>query len=168
MAFTLETKLHILLIMIVIGISLYMYLLYKEVKVFQDEIVVIKAQIAQMQISTMRPSPPLPDLVQEDEKEIKIEHEDEEEDDSHSVTSNEIKNILTNIQEKEEVESDNDNDDDDELELTIIKEPAAQISTMTEDELVLQKYEVLREYLRGKKKSIKGTKAELIKRILEN
>lgn len=175
MAFTLETKLHILLIMIVIGISLYMYLLYKEVKVFQDEIVVIKAQIAQMQIASMRPASQAQPLEEEVKscgiKIVDADIDEDEDEDEHSVTSNEIKNILTNIHETEEEE-----DAGDELELTIIKEeaptPAPQhkeldLSTLSEDELALQKYEVLREFLRGKKKNIKGTKAEMIKRILD-
>ena len=151
MAFTLETKLHILLIMIVIGISLYMYLLYKEVKVFQDEIIVIKAQIAQMQISSMQPTLDEPKVCDD----IKII--DEIDDDNHSVTSNEIKNILTNIQET---------DEDEVVEDEVVKEEV-DFATLTEEELQSQNNESLRDYLRSKKKSIKGTKAEMIKRILE-
>ena len=108
--------------MIVIGISLYMYLLYKEVKVFQDEIIVIKAQIAQMQISSMRPTLDEPKVCDD----IKII--DEIDDDNHSVTSNEIKNILTNIQET---------DEDEVVEDEVVKEEV-DFATLTEEELQSQ------------------------------
>lgn len=158
--------------MIVVGISLYMYLLYKEVKVFQDEIVLIKAQIAQMQMASLRP-PPYPSEDKEKVCEIKTDIIDndndiDEDDDNHSVTSNEIKNILTNIQENDENEDEELETDNNHNVVTEIKvEKQQDLSSMTEEELMSQKYEVLREYLRAKKKSIKGTKAELIKRILE-
>ena len=149
--------------MTIIGIALYMYLLYKEVKIFQDEIVVMKAQISHMQNTYSQPQQPeIPTKVVELPSNInEIEIED---DDSHSVTSNEIKNILTNIND--------DTDDEEEQEVvpdetTTVTKSTEDLSKMSVEDLTLLKYDVLREYLRLHKKNIKGTKAELVKRISE-
>ena len=153
--------------MTIIGIALYMYLLYKEVKLFQDEIVVMKAQIAHMQTTQLtQPSPPKVIEIAPKAIEIENEIEEEEDDDSHSVTSNEIKNILTNINDDSEDEEDEQNVPDEPTISHVPKTPE-DLSKMSVEELTLLKYDVLREYLRLQKKNIKGTKAELVKRISE-
>jgi len=157
MSFTIETKLHILLIMTVAGIALYMYLLYKEVKVFQEDIVVIKQQIHQLQTggSTKCVAPPPTVAAAPDEpKSAVVILEDDDDDDADaaaSVTSNEIKDILTNIHDSEDV----------------VAPLAEDVSKMSEEELNTLSYSVLRDYLKNQKLSYKGTKADFIKRILE-
>jgi len=116
-------KLHLLLITTVLGVGLYMFLLYKEVNVFQKEIadlrIKVQAIVAQL--------PPLNVEVVSHAKSLEANHqvcstivapattidspvhqvisvnkdivdETDDLDDTTSVTSNEIKEILTNIQ----------------------------------------------------------------------
>lgn len=162
MSFSFETKLHVLLIMTVVGIALYMYLLYKEVKIFQDEIVIMKQQIYTLQNFV----PKVDDIVVKEkvhEQEQEQEHEHEQEDsfvedvDNISVTSNEIKDILTNIQKDEPDEKEHEHEHD---------HANTDLSFLTETELNTISYSVLRDYLKNKKLSYKGTKAEFIQRIL--
>ena len=112
------TKLHILLIMIVIGFGLYMFLLYKEVRIFQEEIDDIKADIAAFKTGTGKTVQTVQtlqsgkcsasqdsqdssdkqakDVIDNDvSKQTIVQYQDDDDDDS--VTSFEIKNILTNI-----------------------------------------------------------------------
>ena len=101
------TKLHILLIMMVIGIGLYMFLLYKEVKMFSEDIDILREEIAALKgpVGASCPlSAPAPLHVPAPEPVVIVEDDEDQEDDDDddaSVTSNEIKNILTNIREKE-------------------------------------------------------------------
>ena len=46
--FSLTTKLHMLLITIVACVATYMYILYKEIKVFESDILVLKLQVASL------------------------------------------------------------------------------------------------------------------------
>lgn len=153
MSFSIETKFHILLIMTVIGIALYMYLLYKEVKLFQDDLVVLKRQVLEMQSVKKEPTVC---ISEKPEKAI----EEQIEDDDESVSSNEIKDILSNIDNKE-AEAEIEIEPDDE-EILIITD----IGSMTEEQLKLQKYDVLKEYLRANKMSYKGVRNDFITRIL--
>lgn len=158
MVFTLETKLHILLIMTVIGIALYMYLLYKEIKIFQEELNIIKSQMLHIQQASFKdvpitsvpiPEPPAP-------KPAVVEDDD----DNDSVTSNEIKRMLTNI-----------NNDDDHVEIDDEEKPesstiAKDMFSMSSEDLSHLECKDLREFLRDQKLNTKGTKAEMIKRII--
>ena len=115
------TKLHILLIMMVIGIGLYMFLLYKEVKMFSEDIDILREEIAALKgpvgtscplSAPQVPAPlgPEPVVIVEDD-----EDQEDDDDDDASVTSNEIKNILTNIREKEpEVEAEKEQEQEQE------------------------------------------------------
>jgi len=175
MAFSLETKLHILLIMTVVGIALYMYLLYKEVKIFQDEIIVIKQQVHSLQMAASgvtKPQVPPASLVKTtmnkvheadvDDPIVVVEsiiEEDEADDDVHSVSSAEIKNILTNIHEDVEFEVT--------AEASGVCKEEQDLGTFTDEQLYNVKWETLRDYLRARHMNTKGTKAEFVKRILE-
>lgn len=180
MSFSLETKLHILLIITVIGIALYMYLLYKEVKVFQDEIVLIKAQIYPLiqNVNSQKPLPQcspdtsvVPEVLSKDNV-YQVQDVEVDDDDDDSVTSNEIKNILTNMNVNDDDVDDIVNEDivDDidvgEVEDSVQKD-TQDFSKMSLEELGLQKYESLKDYLKSNKKSTKGNKSDMIKRILE-
>lgn len=163
--------------MTVIGIGLYMFLLYKEVKLFQDELGVLKLQMRQMQIIT----PPLSkvEAKMEAEGEVEVDADaevnakdevnveaevngeiiiDDDEDDV-SVSSIEIKDILTNIDRREEVVVKIEKEEE------IICDDTP-IGSMTEEQLKLQKYDTLKEFLKANKMSYKGVRADFITRIL--
>ena len=199
------TKLHILLIMMVIGIGLYMFLLYKEVKMFSEDIDILREEIAALKgpvgascpLSAPSPSKvpasslgPEPVVIVEDD-----EDQEDDDDDDASVTSNEIKNILTNIREKEpEVEAEKEQEDEEQGEeeeqvlkpvantpdlsvantpnLSVANTPNLSVanthnlSLLTVQELQKCKYEELRLYLRDNGVNMtKGTKLELIQKI---
>ncbi len=186
------TKLHILLIMMVIGIGLYMFLLYKEVKMFSEDIDILREEIAalkgpvgascplsapappQVPASSLGPEPVV--IVEDDE-----DQEDDDDDDA-SVTSNEIKNILTNIREKEpEVEAekeqeqeqeDEEGEEEEQVPKPVVNTPnlsvanTPNLSLLTVQELQKTKYDELRLYLRDNGVNMtKGTKLELIQKI---
>lgn len=164
---TFATKLHILLIMIVVGIGLYMFLLFKEVKMFGEDmdqmrldIGLLKSQqcaispppaAAAAKVVVAPPLPTAPRVVEYD-------------DDNVSVTSNEIKNILTNIR--------HDSDDEEDEDKEVVEQPPKivdiiDMTTFTLEELKKQKYDDLRAFLRRRNLNIKGTKSELIQKITE-
>jgi len=87
-----------------------------------------------------------------------IEEEDDVEPDQ-SVSSKEIKDLLSSIQKDGEVEA--------EPEPEAEQEAEPDYSTMTPEELKHVKYETLKSYLKSKGHHIKGTKADMIKRIGE-
>lgn len=167
MTFSFATKLHLLLILVIIAIGLYMFMLYKEVKVFQDELVSMKSQLkaattaaAAVAIRVVAAAPP-----EEGEPAVLpviIEEEDDVEPDQ-SVTSKEIKDLLSSIQKDGEVEAEVEPEPEPEAE----QEAEPDYSTMTPEELKHVKYETLKSYLKSKGHHIKGTKADMIKRIGE-
>jgi hypothetical protein len=185
------TKLHILLIMMVIGIGLYMFLLYKEVKMFSEDIDILREEIAALKgpvgascplsapapLHVPAPLRPEPVVIVEDD-----EDQEDDDDDDASVTSNEIKNILTNIREKEpeeekEQEQEQEQEDEEGEEEEQVLKPVANtanlsvantpnLSLLTVQELQKCKYDELRLYLRDNGVNMtKGTKLELIQKI---
>lgn len=120
------TKLHMLLLFTIVAVALYMFFLYKEIKSFQDDIVVMKKQIQGIlqgggseNVKSVTPSleqqpKQKPDNFTVDKdvgdnlKNKDMDHDDE---DSESVHSDDIKNILTNIQDIEESDDDNNVED---------------------------------------------------------
>lgn len=193
------TKLHILLIMMVIGIGLYMFLLYKEVKMFSEDIDILREEIAALKgpvgascplsapapLHVPAPLGPEPVVIVEDD-----EDQEDDDDDDASVTSNEIKNILTNIREKEpeeekEQEPELEAKPEAEKEEEQVPKPVANtpnlsvantpnlsvantpnLSLLTVQELQKAKYDELRLYLRDNGVNMtKGTKLELIQKI---
>jgi len=174
MSFTLETKLHILLIMTVAGIALYMYLLYKEVKVFQDEIVVIKQQIYAIQTSgsqlCKKADSVATPVVPFDVPKSVVVVDDNDDEDVASVTSIEIKDILTNIHEEDELDIVSPQEVEATTavsEVVLVPAPGVDLVTLSEAELNTVSYIVLRDYLKLHKISYKGTKADFVKRIVE-
>lgn len=177
------TKLHLILVFTVIAVAMYMYFLYKEIKVFQSEVQEIKSQVQKIMsgqdqqpaVCQIVPMPPKPDAevvpaappsvsaasaddqdpINNDE-DVVFENQD---DDDMSVSSNEIKEILTNIQ-------DVDNDGEQQpgavqAETTTVPDMAG----MSTEELSCFSYEELRSYLRKHGVNVKGKKADLIIKV---
>lgn len=188
------TKLHILLIMIVIGFGLYMFLLYKEIKMFSEDIDRLRedvflckselklscpAKAAPVAVTASVPLKATATVAAAPAPEI-VEFE-EDDDDNASVTSNEIKNILTNIRNDD---SDNDSDCDDAnvaiadtqprpeqaesaSDPCVVSKSSQDLTLLSLEELNHCKYDDLRLYLRKSGHNIKGTKQDLIKKILD-
>lgn len=194
-------KMHLLLIATVLGVGLYMYLLYKELHVFERDIadlrIKVQSILAQLpnqsrievvdsqpaciqvpQVETVVPSSQVVEKVVENQVEKNMDVTSD--DDSESVTSNEIKDILTNIQDvvNDEV------DDDDYVDLTQVtlqeqekskttRKPRAKSKTsdaqhvdlclLSEDEIRKISYDNLRSLLRVHGvTNPKGTKDDLV------
>jgi cytoskeletal protein RodZ len=193
-----STKLHILLIMIVIGFGLYMFLLFKEIRLFQDEIDdmrstldLIKAKIDLPAIANANAAPSCvasaTSATCATSASVEIASDDDDDDDA-SVTSNEIKNILTNISIRnnaDDVDADDADVDDADADsaydiaaaapATVTPPPASasasaqsqDITTMSLEKLQKVNYDDLRKHLRTLGHNIKGTKPDLIKKIQE-
>jgi hypothetical protein len=197
-------KMHLLLIATVLGVGLYMYLLYKELHVFERDIADLRIKVQsilaqlpnQSRIEVVESEPVgvsaaatattvqvgVPDVSANQVEEQVEKTIDVTSDESESVTSNEIKDILTNIQDvvNEEIS------DDDFVDLTQVplqeqekeksnaaKKPRAKAKTsdaphvdlclLSEDEIRKISYDNLRSLLRVHGVSNpKGTKEDLV------
>lgn len=205
---TIATKLHLLLLFTIVAVALYMYFLYKELKSFQDDVANLKKQVQTLlhgqpvaqplQPAVMVPVPvPSPASVvvstQVPSKPAVVISQNVDEDDL-SVTSNDIKDILTNIQDVDEDEpqpttptpvqaapiSEQNHEEslpsDDEVHETVSimmeddivmteKKPCPDFANMTESEISKMKYDDLRNFLRNQGINMKGTKQELVTKI---
>lgn len=173
------TKIHLVLVFTVVSVALYMWFLYNEIKLFQDELHTIKkqvhsilnvpapqAQMCQLVTKTVA-SVPVPvqqasiddqiEMVEDDQQ--LIMNNDDDDDDDVSVSSNDIKDILTNIQ-----------DTDDAKQQPIVVQTETQIiddlSMLTEEELNRHTFLELRDYLRKNGQGSKGSKQNLVEKIL--
>ena len=193
---TFATKLHILLIMIVVGFGLYMFLLYKEVRLFQEEIDEMKQDILILKGTDVKKVCTVTDKackVISSEKDSMPEQLladvvaiDEDDDDDDSVTSIEIKSILTNIHNVANVADavdvvDADADADDDVIAPVAAQAAQAVASAPStnhtsdsnlfaldlEELKSVKYDDLRNFLRKKGHNVKGNKSELIDKIRE-
>lgn len=119
--FSLATKLHLILIMTIVGVAIYMYLLYKEIKVFEADISTLKMQVLSLMpidVNKIMESLGNSTAKQQEKKEkqeklvkpmddVKPEKRqvitNNDDDDDASVTSNEIRDIITNIQDVDDI-----------------------------------------------------------------
>jgi hypothetical protein len=186
-------KLQALLLLTGIGITVYMFFLYKEVRLFEKEIIDIRAKVNDLShqflmshnnqgTCTVPDKPTTHDAIVnanvEDVLDTNVQSTEIplEADDDVSVTSNEIKDILTNINDE------SDEDDIENVEQPVLEssnetvspdvneqatEATKDLSLLSEQELNALKYDDIRAYLRQKGFNGKGTKAEYIQRILD-
>lgn len=169
-------KLHMMLLLICVAVAVYMYFIYKDVREMQTEMHVLKKQMNEL--LSQQGGESLPQSKENVEKAtIKINKGVESQppksvnvvfenidDDDASVTSNEIKDILTNIQDVDEVHNITVDPDPDEFVINE-KKPVPDLSLLSEIELMAMKYDDLRNYLRRQGSNPKGTKQELVKKI---
>jgi hypothetical protein len=134
------TKLHILLIMIVVGFGLYMFLLYKEVRIFQEEIDDMKIDIQFFKTQLGCPNANVKVLIDSHVSQadtineqpiassslshvshvsrvsrvshVQVNDVVQYDDDDESVTDDEIKSILTNIHDVTDCTDGTDDDTD--------------------------------------------------------
>jgi hypothetical protein len=107
---SIATKLHMLLLTTILGVGLYMFLLYKEIKLFEHDIAelslkvhTLQSQMPIMNIDIVEPAAKCPIakinaahvLTQAD---VNVTALNDDADEDQSVSSDEIKEILTNIQ----------------------------------------------------------------------
>jgi hypothetical protein len=163
--------------------------LYKEVKIFQDELVLVKTELSDLKVAHAHLAVVKVDPVKAAAVAVAVavapanvssvvaqDECFEDEDDNESVTSNEIKNILTNIHDDDDDSVDHDvhdvHDVSDVPDVPLVTPtPSANkacddYSLLSEEELNNITYDKLRAYLRNTGNSTVGNKAELIKRTL--
>lgn len=148
------TKLHMILVLIIIAVAVYMFLLYKELRIFERDIHNLKAQVSSLVVSVeskaagVSACPPIPSDVadtyspKEDDSTNKI-------DDSDSVTSEEIKNIITNIQDIEDDADDADVGDVVEKEDQQIKKEHTPSHNDIESDTIIDDDDVKQSIIRG-------------------
>ena len=146
---SISVKLQILVILICIFLSLYVFVLQKEVKMVQSDVTAMKKHIDDMSKCCPKAPPIKLEVIDLTEEE---EDEDEDEEDSVSVSSEEIKNIITNISSIDD-------------EVVSVPTVEVELSTMSVEELEKLKYEDLKNYLKSKGVSYKGKKPDLIENI---
>ena len=186
-----SVKLHIMLVIIIIGLMFYMHMMNKSLNIFQSEISLLKAKVnSLLPIDIQKIDEQVKNMLKKkDDKafyENKIDdiEEEEEEDDNQSVSTTEIKNIIDDIEEEEddeiEVEDDVDitteekDDNNNIIDGTILdgtfssqNEQRHPFTTLSFEELCNERYEDLRIFLKESGKSTKGNKQDLAKRITE-
>jgi hypothetical protein len=159
--------------MIIVGFGIYMFMLYKEVQVFQGEIELMRVEIDSFKIVLGTAAPT--EIC--NKKEIPVKEKVpgkvviEEDCDSASVTSNDIKNILTNMCNIDGIdEEDHEHEpvcDEESAKQDVKPEDTTDYSAMSKEDLQNVKYDDLRTYLRKIGQQSKGNKAELVNKILE-
>ncbi len=172
--------------MILFGVVIYTYFLYNDVIRLEREVVNLKSAVTRLEVgntikelvaeaeSAGAPAAPLPTTIAPtpthpfDLSPI-LEDDDNFDDDNDSVTSNEIKELLTNI--NEDIPATATTAPPEEPLPTPAPAPPApspeDLSELSEQELLTYKYEDLRAYLKAKGISCKnGPKIDLVRRIL--
>lgn len=181
-----DIKLHLLLIAIVGGIAFYMYQVYREIRTFERDVVVLKKQVStlasQVQQQTCLAAPPtqvtaaaaakddtqvddpdadyVTDEEEEDEDADIVCVDDEEEDDEENEEEEDV------AEEEEEATLETKEEDDVEIVQVVAKSKAA--PKPTAGQLQKLKVDELRVMLTDLKLSVKGNKDELIARIIKS
>ena len=211
------TKLHILLITTLLGVGLYMFLIYKEIKLFERDVADLRIKVQSFAASIPHPSSidivgstvacplattttatpetasryPVPEEVNVIAHNSESNDVNQDIDDNASVTSNEIQEILTNIQEinEDELEADakasppssapsstsNDMEVEEISSGTVQKSlkvnpktAALKLADLTDDEIRGISYDNLCAILRNHGvANPRGTKSELVNKALE-
>lgn len=185
------TRLHIILILTIIAVAVYMFLLYKELRIFEKDILQLRAQVnsltmnmTDLKAKCVAPGPPQ-QCMKPAADTTAIENVEIDQDDDDSVASEEIRDLIDTIHNK-----DSDKEDDEEpehseqepvqdKEATVESEPdqpviddeqetPTSINDMDEDELNGQGMDALKTFLKEQGVAIKGrsTKRDLIQHIL--
>ena len=171
------TKLHLILVFTVVSVAFYMYFLYKEIKVFQNEVMTIKkqvhailtsqpleAQVCPVSAPSQAPEEPLPEQFEQIETDdnLVLNNDDDEDDGEVSVTSNDIKEILTNIQDTEPDAAPATAAPVVQAETKVMDD----LSQMNQEQLTCYTYNQLRDWLRSNGQPAKGSKQNLIDKVL--
>ena len=191
-----SVKLHIMLVIIIIGLMFYMHMMNKSLNIFQSEISLLKAKVnSLLPIDIQKIDEQVKNMMKKkDDKELYENNIDDilsedDEDDNHSVSTTEIKNIIDDIEEEEEEEEkvkdnvqvdipitekcENNIIDGTILDGTILDDtfPTQKeqhpFTTLSFEDLCNERYEDLRIFLKETGKSTKGNKQDLAKRIIE-
>lgn len=191
------TRLHIILILTIIAVAVYMFLLYKELRIFEKDILQLRAQVnsltmnmTDLKAKCVAPGPPQ-QCMKPVADTTAIENVEIDQDDDDSVASDEIRDLIDTIHNK-------DSDKEDEEEQLVLPEHSEQepvqdkeeteesepvkptaddeqpttssvsIKDMDEDELNGQGMDALKTFLKQQGVAIKGrsTKRDLIQHIL--
>ena len=178
-------KVQLLFVMILFGVVIYTYFLYNDVIRLEREVVNLKSAVTRLEVgNTIKElvadpdtSCPLPSAAPQASNPFELtpipEDDDNIEDDNDSVTSNEIKQLLTNINEDipapavpEPPQADAPTEPPPAT-ATVPPTPLTDLADLSEQDLLTYKYEDLRAYLKAKGIACKnGPKIDLVRRIL--
>lgn len=178
-------KLHLLFVVVLVGVSYFMYQLYNECKELEKELLIAKKQIAILTSQEMLKeidASIAPQEKKDDKKEDK-EHEEIDIDDAEddvSVKSEYIANVVANVQQAEE-DVDSDTDDvvkeeesqpdepviaDEEIIPSITKTPEIPIVKYSKEKLQRMKIAELMKLCKSLNIYASGTKTEIVSRIV--
>lgn len=150
--FSIGVKIQILLFMLVVLVGLYLFVLQKEMRLMQHDLGMLKSTVTEMcknEVPTVT------------EQHHCVREGVDEDDDEESVSSKEIKEMLTNITVPEgEVEVEVDAQEEEE-------EEDSNYALYEESELEKVKCEDLRNFLKKQGVDSKGKKPDLVKKVLE-
>lgn len=163
---SITTKLHMILVLLIVAVAVYMFLLYKELRIFERDINILKTQVSSLVLSadaknTACASPStmeghvgdntvtIPVPVQQVPV-VDIEAETNEVDDDDTVTYDEINEIITNIQDEDEEEED---DEEENEEVNIEVPPTLQEDTVIEN-TVIDDDDVKQSIIRGQMETV--------------
>jgi hypothetical protein len=157
---SITTKLHFILILTIIGIAVYMFLLYKEVRIFEHDVRNLRTKVASLELAigercltsvfdsvqkqqAQQVASPSVDPVKKEavQADGDIELNEDQQDDA-SVTSNEIQDLLSNIQQVDEHDHDHDHDHDQDQDhevdppIDIIEQPGSATQSVCNDDVI--------------------------------
>jgi NADH dehydrogenase/NADH:ubiquinone oxidoreductase subunit G len=181
-----DIKLHLLLIAIVGGIAFYMYQVYREIRTFERDVVVLKKQVStlasQVQQQTCLAAPPTqqsPAAAAEDDTPVDdpdadyVTDEEEEDEDADIVcVDDEEEEEEDDEEEEEDVAEDEEaaieTKEDEDVEIVQVVAKSKAVPKPTSAQLQKLKVDELRVMLTDLKLSTKGNKDELIARIIKS
>jgi outer membrane biosynthesis protein TonB len=180
------TRLHIILILTIVAVAVYMFLLYKELRIFEKDILQLRAQVNSltMNMSDMKSKSIVSQQCVQVEKDTTVSVTDM--DDDESVASEEIRDLIDTIHNKEEeenvvadsapepplvVEAEPEPEPETAKVPEEIEEPEVQVKKMQdmdEEELGAQSLDALKTFLKEQGVAVKGrsAKRDLIQHIL--
>lgn len=193
-ALSMNSRLHFMFLVVVFGIGIYFYFVYREIRLYDQTLLLLRGEINTVKKQLLEltggqqqlPSPPQPTAASGpaiqlsapvEEVEEDYEYEEEDDDEVVSVTSNEIKDILTNIVDLGHVDDSledpvaailsNSTESGAASRARTTKPDIADLTQYSMEELLRFKYDDLRNFLRSKGFAMKGSKHELSAKIRE-
>lgn len=119
MTMSITTKLHLILILTIVGVAVYMFLLYKEVRLFEHDVRLLRAQVNSLEMAVHAgaapQTPPKPQGTpeslptrpkQQQQEEGLMDNAADLDIDEDSVTSHEIQDLISNIQQVDDADDD--------------------------------------------------------------
>lgn len=168
---SITAKLHMILVLLIIAVAVYMFLLYKELRIFEHDINVLKTQVSSLVLSADVKNAacaaasstddqvenedivtiPVPVQVPVVDIEAETNDGDVDDDDDDTVAYDEINDIITNIQ-------DDDSEDEEAVDVDIVSASVDKIPSQEEtasvENTVIDDDEVKQSIIRGQMETV--------------